>query len=122
MLITPILSPDPVPRCPRCRKPYHAAYVQRGHVFPECQKCGQRWWAMLLRPGPVLPQLARDFEDDGIAQTLVATYGLPESLTVRCFWQFPMTPLGVHENRDGTPTSLFRAMALLPMSKPDPAA
>lgn len=120
MLVTPILSPDPVPRCPRCWKPYHAAYVHRGNVFPQCQRegCGQRWWAMLLRPGPVLPQLAREFEDAGIAQLLVETYALPEMLTVRCFWQFPMNSHQVRQNLDSTPSTLFRSMQFMPEAKP----
>ena len=114
MHVNPILSPDPVPRCPRCGKSYHAAIVNRGTAFPECQRCGGRWWAMVLRPGPVLPQLAHVFEDGALAETLIATYELPETLTTRCFWQFPMRPRDVHEHRDAAPATLFRSMRFLP--------
>jgi hypothetical protein len=111
----PILSPDPVPRCPRCEKPYHASHVQRGTVMPECQRCYQRWWAMLLRPGPVLEQLAAAFEDEAHARRLMQEYQLPETLTARCFWQFPMRDAReVHEHLDSSPTTFFQSMRLLP--------
>ena len=119
----PILSPDPVPRCPRCGKPYHAGYLTRGIAFPQCQhrSCGQRWWAMVLRAGPVLPQLAREFDDnEDVARTLLETYQLPESLTVRCYWQFPISNHDARQHLDTSPATLFRSMRFLPDARPDP--
>lgn len=119
----PMLSPDPVPRCPRCGKTYHASYLTRGTTFPQCQQrhCGQRWWAMVLRPGAVLPQLVQVFEDEQLALRLVEAYHLPESLTVRCFWQFPISNHDARAHLDASPATLFRSMHFLPDVRPDPS-
>jgi hypothetical protein len=108
------LSLEPILRCPRCGKPYHAGYVQKGITFPECQKCQGRWWAMLLNRGRILPQLAHEFEDEAIAIVLVETYKLPDELEERRFWQLLLRSKEMYQHRESSPLVLFRSLLLLP--------
>jgi hypothetical protein len=110
----PVLSLEPILRCPSCGRAHHGVYVRRGDVFPECHKCHQKWWAMLLRRGPVLPQLAYEFEDEQIAATLVSAYHLPAVLDDRRFWQLMLRSKEMYQHRESTPLMLFRSMLLLP--------
>jgi hypothetical protein len=113
---TPLLSLEPILRCPSCGKSYHAGWLQQGITFPECQKCSMRWWAMLLARGLVLPQLSLAFEDEAIARDLVERYALPTELPERRFWQLALRPRDAFTHRETTPVVLFRAMLLLPKS------
>ena len=110
----PTLSLEPILTCPNCGRPHRGIHVQRGIGFPQCHKCNQRWWAMLIQPGPVVPQLAREFEDEAVAVSLVTTYHLPIVLYERSFWQIMLHAKEMHEHRESSPLMLFRSMLLLP--------
>jgi hypothetical protein len=114
-----LLSLEPILRCPRCGKSYHAGWVQKGITFPECQKCEQRWWAMLFAPGPVFPQLVHEFEDEAIAQKLLLTYHLPAKLEERRFWQLALRSRDAYAHRETSPAILFRSLLLIPLSNAD---
>lgn len=116
MLLPPprTLSLEPILRCPRCRRVFHASDQRSGDGFYTCQRghCGQRWWAMVLAPGPVDPQLADAFGD--LAPVLARQYGMPDLLRERMYWQLALTPHEVHVHRRAAPVALFRALLLVP--------
>ena len=110
------LSLEPILRCPRCRKVFHASDQEYGRAFHTCQRghCGQRWWAMVISAGAVEPQLEEVF--DGAASWLMAAYGLPTEIPEPMFWQLPLTPHEVHLHRRASPLTMFRAVLLVPRS------
>lgn len=110
------ISLEQTMRCPNptCRKPYHAAYLQAGRIFPECPKCRMRWWAMVLHAGPVLPQLIQIFDDEAVALFLMRTHHLPSTLEVRHVWQVPLRLHDVHAHRDASPLMMMRGLSIVP--------
>ena len=81
---------EPVLRCPYCRKTprgYHEIFA--GALM--CENCRRHWWATVLEAGVLRRQLLDLYNEQPLADALIAMFRLPESIDERSYWQIQIT-------------------------------
>lgn len=110
---SPILSLEPVLRCPRCATlfaSWGAVEVFVGALV--CRRCRGHWWATRFEAGNVRDQLVRDYDGDAdLADRLMSTFTLPAIVSAAVWWQIMLTGNEYHHYTRETRTTNARAIS-----------